>query len=277
MVTIAPLLKGHVLMLSSQRPQPISSPLLDQACSNTMIRHGFFTRKGGVSQGIYSSLNVGVGSEDEPGSISENRSRVVAAFGAPLARLATVHQIHSADVFVVDEHYEGARPKADALVTNVPGIVLGVLSADCGPILFADPKAGIVGAAHAGWRGALDGIAEATIAAMEKLGARRQDIVAALGPSISGVNYEVGAEFTERFTAQDAANARYFGPSTRAGHAMFDLPAYTIDRLVSAGVKAHWTGHCTYADDALFFSYRRTTHRNEADYGRQIAAISITE
>ncbi len=207
----------------------------------------------------------------------ENRRRVADWFGVEPGRLATVHQVHSPDVVTVDDSYDGARPEADALVTRTPGLVLGVLTADCGPILFADPEARIVGAAHAGWKGAFGGVLEATIAAMEALGADRTRIVATLGPSISHRNYEVGQEFYDRFLAHDPDYARFFTPAPRPGHFMFDLPALTVKRLTDAGVAADTLDICTYADEERFFSYRRTTHRAEPDYGRQISAIMIRE
>lgn len=269
------------MMRTSGHLTPIGSGLLASAtggsAGESRIRHGFFTREGGVSDGIYASLNVGLGSHDSPERVAENRARVAGHFGAAADALATAHQVHSADVFVIAADYDGERPRADALVTAEPGLVLGVLTADCGPILFADPQARVIGAAHAGWRGALDGIAENTIDAMIALGARREDIVACLGPSISAAHYEVGAEFVDRFLADDVDNRRFFRASPREGHSMFDLPAYTLMRLSRAGIKAEATGDCTYADEARFFSYRRTTHRNEPDYGRQISAITITE
>lgn len=255
-------------------PSPIQSPLLTERAGKA-AQHGFFTRAGGVSDGIYRGLNVGLGSQDERENVQENRARVARWFSAEPEKLATVHQIHSPDVVVVDETYDGARPQADALVSATPGVVLGVLAADCGPILFCDPEARIVGAAHAGWKGALYGVLENTIAAMEKLGAKRENIVASLGPSISRRNYEVGPEFVERFLAVDTAYQRYFTPSGKDGHAMFDLPGLTTQRLSDAGVTAENLDICTYPDEDRFFSYRRTTHRQEPDYGRQISAIMV--
>ncbi|KQR69107.1 polyphenol oxidase [Rhizobium sp. Leaf384] len=256
-------------------PSPIQSPLL--ASEPAAIAHGFFTRAGGVSQGLYAGLNVGLGSKDDRAHVAENRSRVAAWFGQPVERLATVHQVHSPDVVTIGTDYNGSRAEADALVTATPGLVLGVLSADCGPILFADTQAAVIGAAHAGWKGALTGVLENTVAAMVALGAAREDIRACLGPSIGPDNYEVGPEFVERFCGHDAAYQRFFTPSGRADHAMFDLPAFTLARLSAAGVRAEKLGLCTYEDEARFFSYRRTTHRGEPDYGRQISAISIRE
>lgn len=257
-------------------PLPIESHLLSSG-SNGAIRHGFFTRHGGVSKGIYRGLNVGLGSHDDQNAVIENRTRVANWFGLPLERLATVHQVHSPDVTTVESNYDGERPQCDALVTRTPGIVLGVLSADCGPILFSDPDARVIGAAHAGWKGALHGVLENTIEAMTNLGARREHITACLGPSISQKNYEVGPEFVERFLSFDPAYQTYFTASQKPGHAMFDLQRLTVDRLLNAGVKAHSLDICTYPDKELFFSYRRTTHAAEPDYGRQISAIAITE
>ncbi|MCW0000025.1 peptidoglycan editing factor PgeF [Pararhizobium sp. YC-54] len=257
-------------------PLPVQSPLLSTRTGNT-VKHGYFTRAGGVSEGIYRGLNVGLGSNDERSRVEENRARVSAWFGAEPHRLATVHQIHSPDAVIVDGSYNGTRAPADALVTATPGLVIGVLSADCGPVLFADAEAGVVGAAHAGWKGALTGVLESTIEAMISLGARREHIVASLGPSISRRNYEVGSEFIERFLEKDTGYRVFFTPSPRDGHAMFDLPALTLKRLTEAGVTAENLDLCTYADEERFFSYRRTTHRSEPDYGRQISAISIRE
>ncbi|WLR98021.1 peptidoglycan editing factor PgeF [Shinella sumterensis] len=255
-------------------PSPIQSPLIAERAGD-LVLHGFFTRAGGVSEGIYRGLNVGLGSNDARENVQENRARVARWFGVEPDRLATVHQIHSPDVVTVDAGYDGGRPQADALVTATPGVVLGVLAADCGPILFCDAEARIVGAAHAGWKGALFGVLENTIAAMEALGARRDAIVASLGPSIGRQNYEVGPEFVERFLAVDPAYGRYFTPSEKPGHSMFDLPAFTTQRLGDAGVTAENLDICTYPDEDRFFSYRRTTHRQEPDYGRQISAIMI--
>lgn len=192
-------------------------------------------------------------------------------------RLMTPHQVHSADVVTVDGPFSGERPRVDGIVTATPGIAVAVLAADCGPILFADPEARVVGAAHAGWPGALAGVAESTIEAMIALGAERGRILAALGPSISQANYEVGPEFHARFVEADPANAAWFAPSDKDGHFMFDLNGYTIDRMRRAGIQAEGLGRCTYADEELFFSYRRTTHRGEPDYGRQISAISLED
>lgn len=263
-------------MQDSPLPTPIESPLLSEMAGNR-IRHGFFTRQGGVSEGLYAGLNVGIGSNDHRERVIENRARVAAWFGLPVEKLATVHQVHSPDVFIVDETYAGERPQVDAMVTSIPGVALGVLSADCGPILFADGESGVIGAAHAGWKGALGGVLENTIEAMVSLGAMRGRITAVLGPSIGPTSYEVGPEFVERFLAFDPAYEEFFMPSSKPGHAMFDLPSLTIRRLTDAGVRAENLGVDTYPDTERFFSYRRTTHAREPDYGRQISAIALRE
>ncbi len=244
----------------------------------TGVRHGFFTRVGGVSKGIYASLNCGVGSHDDRAQVIENRTRVAASLGAAPERLATPYQVHGADAVVVTEPWETGRgPHADALVTDRPGIAVGIGAADCAPVLFADAEAGVVGAAHAGWKGALAGVLEATVAAMERLGARRERIVAALGPTIARPSYEVGADFAERFLAADADNARFFASGPRAGHLQFDLPGFILDRLSRADVMAAGLGLDTYAGEDRFFSFRRATHRGEPDYGRQLSAIVLVE
>ena len=254
-----------------------ATPLTHQSLALPGIRHGFFTRAGGVSTGLYASLNCGVGSKDERLAVIENRARVAAALGVAAGRLATPYQVHGTEAVIVETAWEpGKGPKADAVVTNRPGVALGVGTADCGPILIADAKAGVIGAAHAGWRGAIDGIAEAAIAAMVTLGARRERMVAVLGPSISQANYEVGPELIARFTADNADNARYFVASSRPGHALFDLPGYTVDRFAAAGVTAVAMDLCTYAEPERFYSYRRATHRGEPDYGRLLSAIVLT-
>lgn len=263
-------------MSTADQPRPITAESLD-AMDQAGIRHGFFTRDGGVSDGIYRGLNVGLGSNDDPEKVRENRRRVSAWFDLPLERLATAHQIHSPDVVTVTAPYDGGRPQADAQVTASPGIILGVLTADCGPILFADPENRVIGAAHAGWKGALGGVLENTIEAMIALGARRDSIRATLGPSISKANYEVGPEFVDRFLAANPDFEAFFGPSGKQGHAMFDLPGLTLKRLTEAGVTADNLDLCTYAAPETFFSYRRTTHAVETDYGRQISAIAIME
>lgn len=257
-------------------PEPIESPLLNDR-AGARVRHGFFTRKGGVSEGLYAGLNVGIGSDDDREKVIENRTRVAAWFGLPVEKLATVHQVHSPDVFVVDETYAGERPKVDAMVTSVPGVALGVLAADCGPILFADGENGVIGAAHAGWKGALTGVLENTIEAMISLGAARENITAVLGPSIGPASYEVGPEFVERFLGYDPSYEAFFTSSSNTGHSMFDLPSLTIRRLRAAGVRAGSLGLDTYPDAERFYSYRRTTHAKEPDYGRQISAIALRE
>ena len=243
------------------------------------IRHAFFTRSGGVSQGVYASLNGGVGSSDAPDKIAENRARMAAVLGVTPDRLLTAYQIHSPDVVVADEPWTtDKRPRADAIVTRVPQLAIGVSTADCGPLLFADSEAGVIGATHAGWRGALTGVIEATIAAMERLGANRSRISGALGPTIRQQNYEVGPEFVERFLTADRANARFFAPSQRDGHAMFDLTSYIAGRVQEAGIaQFEDLGLCTFAEPARFFSYRRTTLSGEPDYGRHVNAIVLAE
>lgn len=259
-------------MLNQTRPDPVRSPLLEKAQG---VRHGYFTRIGGVSNGIYRGLNIGTGSSDDQTLVAENRRRVADWMGVAADHLLTAHQIHSPDVVIAREPFAGPRPKADAIVTDRPGIAIGASTADCGPVLFADARARIIGAAHAGWKGAFTGVLENTVAAMEGLGASRERIVAVLGPSIGPDNYEVGPEFVARFVEADADNHRYFKPSGTAGHSMFDLNQYTLDRLRNAGVTAEGLGRCTYAEEDLFYSYRRTTHRKEADYGRQVSAIVL--
>ena len=263
-------------MLNVSKPDPVRSTLLAGAEAQG-IRHGYFTRAGGVSEGIYKGLNIGVGSDDDQARVAENRRRVAAWMGVPADHLLSLYQVHSPDVVIASGPFPDGRPKADALVTNRPGIALGASSADCGPVLFADPEARIIGAAHAGWKGAFTGVLENTVAAMEGLGAKRERILAVLGPSISAANYEVGPEFVARFLDADADNARYFAPSVNSGHHMFDLNLYTVDRLRRAGVTAEALNRCTYAEEDLFYSYRRTTHRKEADYGRQISAIVLED
>jgi YfiH family protein len=241
------------------------------------IRHAFFTRGGGVSDGIYASLNGGPGSEDAPANVSENRARMAAMLGVRPDRFLTAYQVHSPDVVTIERPWTAQeRPRADAIVTRTPGLAIGVTTADCGPVLLADQQAGVIGAAHAGWRGAATGILEATIAAMERCGADRARMVAALGPMIRQPNYEVGPELVARFTAEDGTNARFFQPSPRPDHALFDLPGYIAARLARAGVaRVEDLGHCTYGDPARFFSYRRSTHHQERDYGRHINAIAL--
>lgn len=242
------------------------------------IRHAFFTREGGVSEGIYASLNAGVGSNDDQAKVAENRARMAKAVGVTPEHFLTVYQVHSPDVVVAEKPWPStARPRADAIVTRVPQLAIGASTADCGPVLLADPQARVIGAAHAGWRGAVSGVLEATIAAMEKLGAERSRLVAAIGPMISQRNYEVGADLMEQFTRADAGNARFFATG-RPGHAQFDLPGFIGARLAKAGVgQVENLGVCTYADPRRFYSFRRTTHRGEPDYGRHVNAIALSE
>lgn len=241
------------------------------------IAHGFFTRQGGVSTGIYASLNCGIGSADEPDKVRENRSRVAASLGAPAGRLVSLYQVHSAEVLTIEAPPLGQRPRGDGLVTSRPGIAIAVGIADCGPVLFADPRHRVIGAAHSGWGGAFKGVLEATVAAMERLGAVRQDIVAVLGPAISQASYEVGPEFEARFVEADSANRRFFLPSARPGHFQFDLPGYILARLRRMDLGAAVDlGLCTYENPDRFFSYRRSTHRGEPDYGRMLAGISLS-
>ena len=238
------------------------------------IPHGFLGRRGGVSTGILAGLNVGTGSGDDPDIIAENRRRAIAAV-MPGAALATVHQVHSAEaVGVVEPWTQDKRPRADAMATDRPGLLLGVLTADCAPVLLADSQAGVVGAAHAGWRGALAGVTDSTIEQMERLGARRDRIAAAIGPCIALASYEVDSGFLDRFLGEDEANARFFEQASGRSH--FDLPGYVRHRLLAAGVEEVETIRLdTYADESRFYSYRRSTHRGEPDYGRQISLIGI--
>ena len=242
------------------------------------IRHAFFTRQGGASGGIYASLNGGLGSSDDPDNVRSNRALMAEQLGVTPETLLSLHQIHSPTVVTATGPWpEGPRPKADAIVTTVPGVAVAVATADCGPVLFADHRAGIVGAAHAGWKGAQGGVLEATVTAMEALGADRADIVAVLGPTIGRDAYEVGPEFVARFVADEPGTAELFRPSGKADHAMFDLPAYIGLRLAATGIGEHGDlDLCTYGDEGRFFSYRRATHRGEPDYGRLISAIVLT-
>ena len=243
------------------------------------IRHAFFTREGGVSGGIYSSLNGGIGSNDNVSAVAENRARMAAALGLSPDRLLTLYQIHSPVVVVAERPWaQQDRPRADAVVTKTAGIAIGVSTADCGPVLFAEPAARVVAAAHAGWRGALGGVIEATVSTMVQLGAERPSIVATLGPMIRQPNYEIGADLVTQFVAADADNARFFSPAARVNHAMFDLAGYIRARLQDAGIMAiEDLQFCTYADETRFFSYRRATHRGEPDYGRHVSAIALVE
>ena len=238
------------------------------------VPHGFFTRKGGASSGVYASLNCGVGSTDQREMVTINRDRVAKALDVAPDQMASVYQVHSADAVTMNAPAD-PPPKADAMVTNTPGLALAILTADCQPVLFADDKAGVVGAAHAGWRGALDGVLEATLDAMEKLGASRADTNAVIGPSISQVAYEVGPEFLDRFVECDPENTRFFA-NGEGDRYQFDLIGFGLHRLRSAGVgEASWIGHCTYSDPERFYSYRRSVHHREADYGRLISVIRL--
>lgn len=243
------------------------------------LRHAFFTRRGGTGDGLYASLNCGFGSDDAPARVEANRARAMALLDLPAAALVTVHQIHSADVSIVERPWpRSENPKADALVTDRPGVALGILTADCVPILFADTEAGVIGAAHSGWKGTRDGISAATVAAMERLGARPDRIHAAIGPAIQQASYEVGPEFPERFTIGDPTTERFFSPSTRPGHFMFDLPGLIETQLNALGLAAvERSHHDTAAEPELFFSYRRATLRGEPDYGRGLSAIALAD
>ncbi|MGI9462458.1 MAG: peptidoglycan editing factor PgeF [Aestuariivirgaceae bacterium] len=241
------------------------------------IRHGFFTRQGGTSQGIYASLNTGLGSDDDRKNVVNNRQKIADALSAD--KLVTPYQHHSADAVVVRRPVDWDEPpEADATVTREKQIAIAINTADCTPVLFASGKGDIIGATHAGWKGAVGGVLESTVLQMEALGAERGDIFAAIGPTISWANYEVGPEFQKRFVDDDAGNARFFEPSPKDGHYMFDLPGFVAMRLENlnlAGIED--VAICTYADEDRFFSYRRTTHRSEPDYGRQLSAIMITD
>ncbi len=249
--------------------------MLDIITSDALpARHGFFTRKGGASSGIFAGLNCGAGSSDQAEIVAINRARVAEAMGVTPETLVTVNQVHSPDVVTVTGPLEG-KPRADAMVSATPGLALAILTADCQPVLFSDPDAGVIGAAHAGWRGALDGVLEATIDAMETLGARRDRISAVIGPCISQAAYEVGPEFLDAFAADDPANLRYFA-NGKGDRMLFNLPGFGLHRLRRAGVgQAEWIGHCTYRDSDRFYSFRRTTHAGEADYGRLISVIRL--
>ena len=238
------------------------------------LRHGFFTRKGGASTGLFSSLNCGYGSTDRKEAVSVNRNRVADALGISPNRLASVHQVHSATALATDAPFD-VPPRADGMATATPGLGLAILTADCQPVLLADNAAQVIGAAHAGWRGALDGILEATVDAMEELGAHPAEITAVIGPSISQRAYEVGPEFLERFVNDDPDNTRFFA-NGRDDRLQFDLVGYSLLRLRNAGIgNALWTGHCTCSDSGRFYSYRRSQHRKEPDYGRLMSVICL--
>jgi len=252
----------------------VECPALGQVSGT---RHGFFGRRGGVSEGIFASLNCGYGSDDKPEAVRENRTRAGRHLGVGHDRVLTLYQIHSPDALVVRECWtREAPPKADAMATAEPGIALGILTADCAPVLFADAEARVIGAAHAGWKGALTGVIESAVGAMEGLGAKRARIAATIGPCITQPSYEVGDEFRARFVAAEAANAKYFGEGRRAGHWQFDLPGYVALRLSRLGLQSvNQIDRCTYADQDDYFSFRRTTHRGEPDYGRNLSAIVL--
>ena len=243
------------------------------------IRHAFFTRDGGVSDGIYASLNCGFGSGDETGRVERNRAIAASRLGLSADRLVSCHQVHGTATITVERPWRREdNPRADGMVTVVPGIALGVLAADCAPVLFADPEARVIGAAHGGWRGALSGVMEATVAAMTTLGARADRIHAGIGPCIAQPSYEVGPEFETRFAAEDVGCGGFFRPAPRQGHFLFDLPGYIAHRLARLGLAGiERAPHDTAAEEDLFFSYRRACQRGEADYGRGLAAIALAE
>ena len=255
------------------QPPVISSALLAQAAG---VRHAFFTRLGGVSKGIYASLNLGRGSNDDPADVEENRTIAAGYFGAEAPDLNTCFQIHSTIAVIADGSWGDVRPQGDAVVSKTPGVICGALSADCAPVLIADAQAGIVAAAHAGWRGALDGVVQAAVDSMVELGADPGRMVAAVGPCIGPASYEVGLEFLAKFEADAPGSGQFFKPGASDDKRMFDLPAFVLERLRTAGVeRREWTGHDTCADEARFFSNRRAVIRREGDYGRLLSAISL--
>lgn len=252
---------------------PITHPLLNRAG----VRHGFFTRSGGVSTGLYEGLNTGIGSKDDPTAVVENRRRVAAHFGGVPDDFAACYQIHSAVARVAETGWRGDRPEGDAAVTTTPGVICAVLTADCAPVLLADPEAGVVGAAHAGWKGALGGIIHSTVTAMEALGARPARMVAVVGPCIAQASYEVGADFQDRFEHHDPGGGRFFAPGETADKRLFDLPGFVLWRLEQAGVAdAAWTGEDTRRDATRFYSNRRAHLEGEADFGRLMSAVSLS-
>ncbi|MDB5456713.1 MAG: polyphenol oxidase [Caulobacter sp.] len=251
----------------------IQSPLLAAAAG---VRHAFFTRRGGVSTGLYESLNLGRGSQDDAADVDENRARAAAWFGAEAADLNTCFQIHSTIAIVADGSWGDVRPEGDAVVSKTPGVVCGALAADCAPVLIADPQARIVAAAHAGWKGALGGIVQAAVDAMVELGGDPERMVAAVGPCIGPASYEVGLEFLERFEADSPGSGRFFAPGQSGDKRMFDLPAFVLDRLRTAGIEQReWVGQDTCAQAELFFSNRRAVLKGEGDYGRLLSAIAL--
>ncbi len=257
------------------RPRPIIHANLDAG----HLAHGFFTRQGGVSNGVHGGLNSGYGSDDARDAVARNRARVAQALAVAPEALITVHQFHGTDVILAEQAWPyNQAPRGDAMVCTTPGMALGILTADCAPVLFADARSGVIGAAHAGWRGALTGVLEATVQVMADQGARRSRIVAVVGPCIAQASYEVGPEFLAEFSAQDPGFAKFFAPSPRSGHHQFDLAGFIMARLAGLGLgQSHDMALDTYADDSLFYSYRRACHRDENDYGRQIAAITLLQ
>lgn len=252
--------------------QPITHPLLDKAG----VRHGFFTRQGGVSKGLYAGLNTGVGSSDDPAHVAENRRRIAEALGGGPDDLAACYQVHSAITRVAEGPWAGERPEGDAVATATAGVIAGVLTADCAPVLLADAEARVVGAVHAGWKGALGGVVHSAVAAMQALGAKPDRIVAVVGPCIAQASYEVGADFEARFAHHDPGAGRFFVPGETADRRMFDLAGFVLWRLEQAGVgEAAWTGHDTCADETLFYSNRRAFQRGEPDFGRLMSAITL--
>ncbi|MEW7006402.1 MULTISPECIES: peptidoglycan editing factor PgeF [unclassified Lentilitoribacter] len=257
--------------MSQSSPQFITSKLITEQG----IKHGFFTRRGGHSDGIFSSLNAGLGSGDDRDCVEQNRKDICSTLDINIQNLATLHQIHSNRVHTANSGISSDRPQADGIVSNTSGVAIGVVTADCGPVLFSDHKNAVIGAAHAGWRGALDGVLENTIIEMEKLGAERSSITACLGPTISQQNYEVGPEFYSRFIEKNKQLSVYFKQADKPGHFLYDLHAFIVNCLEQSNVHAEDLGICTYEEDENYFSYRRTTHRNEKDYGRQLSLIKL--
>ncbi|MCD6035866.1 MAG: hypothetical protein K0R63_1607 [Rickettsiales bacterium] len=255
-------------------PSPLTC---DWLARHDGVRHGFFTRQGGVSEGIYASLNAGAGSNDNQIHVRENKKRIAESLGVPALQLCTLYQIHSPTVWEVTEPFEEERrPEADAMVTTTKGIALGILTADCVPVLFSCSRRSVIGAAHAGWKGAVSGVLENTVQAMERLGAKRNSIHATVGPCIHQESYEVGGEFIERLMDMDLQNERFFIPSDKPDHAMFDLPGYVLARLKGMGLHSvNQIPYDTCKEEAMFFSYRRKTLREETDYGRQVSAIVL--
>ncbi len=251
----------------------VVSPLLSKVPG---LHHAFFTRNGGVSEAPYDSLNVGLGSRDHPERVRENRLRAAASLGLPADRLVTVYQVHSSRSVAVHAPWDGAPPEADAMVSAAPDLAIGVLTADCAPILLVDPEARVVGAAHAGWRGALGGVVEAVVGCMADCGAQRGRIIAAVGPCIAQASYEVGLEFEARFLSAAASHAAFFAPGPTMDKRCFDLPGFVLDRLALAGIEnAESLGRDTCAESGVFFSHRRGTLFGEPDYGRLLSAIAL--